>query len=582
MTRAVKQLWQLIVVNPLTTGRLEPRRWAPAQQLLGVFVLALAAVNLILVICADQLRSTGAVVYDPNLNLSLPNSTIGWILVGLWLALTLLQTAALHGSWLLRLAALLIIALGMRQGYPATEGTPWVVLYVASVAILVILHILRAGCRYRNWEPLVVAVAMAGYLGAPLQGMAAAAPMGFDIRITFLANFLVLILVVATPPLAAAGAGLAQVAAQAGLAAAQVGGKVRFTSVVTAMVVAVTLGQTINSCWRLSELPNSLLAATLSWTALSLLLSGIAIGSYMWVANRRVDAPESVLEPFASASFAIITATAGLSLLPTLLETAADLVGTPGKPLASMAAMLRTSTAAIAMRTLAAMTAMALGYRLARRSGQWQLGAIAATIAIPGLLQLTASALGVRAGMPDQAISLWLTFTLILAQVWLLSTRRLTPVAAQALLGAALVLLCYDLRAVLAEPLTLLFGFSSLAALIFGLVWRLLTDGEFTRTESPGLPRSTRVLLYLANVAFATTVVAIGALSKDVRGWFNLSHFEDLGNRVYAPSLLIVVVFVALHQAVTAGPGPRPGRSPEPGLGSAPHIATARPPDESA
>ncbi|MDO5681558.1 MAG: hypothetical protein Q4G46_01845 [Propionibacteriaceae bacterium] len=72
-----------------------------------------------------------------------------------------------------------------------------------------------------------------------------------------------------------------------------------------------------------------------------------------------------------------------------------------------------------------------------------------------------------------------------------------------------LLLLAIRWRHVLAEPIATALGFSAAVVLFFGLIWRVLTDGEFTRVDGPKFPIESRAFLFGAHAILGATAVAL-------------------------------------------------------------------------
>src|SRR5699024_9042339 len=144
-------------------------------------------------------------------------------------------------------------------------------------------------------------------------------------------------------------------------------------------------------------------------------------------------------------------------------------------------------------------------WRLAGR-GKW-LGAVlvAGFMGPQVVFLLTTLSPEAPLGFSGEALGLWLQLAL-LATVAVVAARGANQRRLAALLAAAAILTLHDFRHVLENPLAAVIGFSALAAILFGVTWRVLTDGEFTHGDSRNFPQGTRVLLYLANILFVTTV----------------------------------------------------------------------------
>jgi hypothetical protein len=133
---------------------------------------------------------------------------------------------------------------------------------------------------------------------------------------------------------------------------------------------------------------------------------------------------------------------------------------------------------------------------------------------------------------------------------WLALRRRLTEqgqLAVAAVLGLGIA---FEYRDWINEPLARLLSLSSIsAALLVGLVWRILTDNGFARGDSPRFPQSSRVLLVLANglvgVCSAAQVALMGGRSP-----VDLSKLEGVGDQYLGFPLVLAVSFAGLSLAV--------------------------------
>lgn len=70
-----------------------------------------------------------------------------------------------------------------------------------------------------------------------------------------------------------------------------------------------------------------------------------------------------------------------------------------------------------------------------------------------------------------------------------------------------------EYRHVLDEPLTAAFSLVGVsAALLVGLLWRMLTDNGYSRTDSRRFPQPSRVLVALASTTYAVTAIGLVSL----------------------------------------------------------------------
>ena len=141
--------------------------------------------------------------------------------------------------------------------------------------------------------------------------------------------------------------------------------------------------------------------------------------------------------------------------------------------------------------------------------------------------------------------------------------RALTPARAAAIGVALLIAALFDQRTFVEDPLEWAFGFAGLAFVLFGFVWALLTGGGRANGNSRRYPRSSRVLLFLANALFGVTVLAFAALARDPDATVNLSAPLLLGDELLGTGLLAAALLAALATALE--PSARAARVDSPG-----------------
>ena len=111
----------------------------------------------------------------------------------------------------------------------------------------------------------------------------------------------------------------------------------------------------------------------------------------------------------------------------------------------------------------------------------------------------------------------------------------------------------------LAEPGSLAAGVSGLVVLVFGLVWRVLTDAGITRGDSRWFPLPSRVLLFAANALLGALVLAHLALTRQEDPMVDVEGMAMVGiNAVGSPLVLGAIVLglvSTLGLAVPEGAG---------------------------
>jgi hypothetical protein len=150
-------------------------------------------------------------------------------------------------------------------------------------------------------------------------------------------------------------------------------------------------------------------------------------------------------------------------------------------------------------------------YWLARRGHP----AAALYLGIFGLLDLKSelaypggptSALTAPGAFPFFTDFWWMLACTLLGLYWL-AHRQLTQARLVGLLFVFLVLELLRQTSFISSPFSPFFGFAGVGFLAFGLVWDALTSGSWANVSTPGLPRTSRIFLYLGYVLLSVTVV---------------------------------------------------------------------------
>lgn len=104
-------------------------------------------------------------------------------------------------------------------------------------------------------------------------------------------------------------------------------------------------------------------------------------------------------------------------------------------------------------------------------------------------------------------VEFWLVVGAVLLALAALLRRQLTDERIAALLFAGMLIWLMRQTDFISSPFSPLFGFAGLGFLVFGLAWDALTAGSWANTETRGLPRTSRILLYVGYVLLSVTAV---------------------------------------------------------------------------
>lgn len=188
-----------------------------------------------------------------------------------------------------------------------------------------------------------------------------------------------------------------------------------------------------------------------------------------------------------------------------------------------------------------------------RRRGRRLLAVYLALVALLHLWsELTAPGrlLGALSFDQDAASLWWVAGVGAAAAVWLVG-GRMTAARAQALLLILAIVVLIGQTALLDDPFAPFVGFSGIAIIALGLVWDVLTFGPWVNQESPGLPRASRLFIYIGYGLVGVTLIN-WSLTAHVLS--ELEYYTGAGalqgfSRFGTP-LLYVVFGVALAAAV--------------------------------
>lgn len=601
-----RAFWDLVIAQPVRNGRLGVRSWSPALRWVGAFALIGYVAATLLVLFAGPIRSTATfVAVGPD------TYGVAWTLpllsILLTLSLVLVITASLHLHWFLTFCVLLITAQTFAQvGFFVQEALyHW--LAVAAFAGLIVLRLVRRRKRFHPVELAVVTACVLLGLQVPMVSARTALEFGLDNRGLLQASLLQLLGALAIPAIAVAGAALTQIAVTAGESA---GSLVRdnaprwlLVGMIAALVVWrgwVTVGDVVevSGSWFSSCLVGSFVVL-----ALSVGTAVVFVVRARRVRRLRAPGPGDLTEIYAPLMYVIAAGTAWWVLLmgPFVQVRDFSLVSTsnPAYPVVEwLASSVDHPLGPTVIRFAVAIGALWWGWRRAGR-GDWLAGVLMACFFGPRLAVLLDRAgpdAVDRAGVfdfTDIGLDFWLYISTVIVLGYLVITRR----ANRQRLGWVAIALAigtlYQYRAILEDPFSAVLGFSVVAVLLFGLIWRLLTDGEFLRADTPALPRDARILLFCANALFAVTSLAFVSLARSGRAHFDLSAWEALGDSVLAQPLYVAGVLVALACALApstfhtdvhdttrvVGPAPRTPRSEAASIDpdtSPPHSASTR------
>lgn len=100
----------------------------------------------------------------------------------------------------------------------------------------------------------------------------------------------------------------------------------------------------------------------------------------------------------------------------------------------------------------------------------------------------------------------WMVLLVGVTAVWLIR-RQLTERRAANLLMLTIIMLLLQQTDFIEDPFSPFFSFAGVSFLAFGILWELLTIGSWANSSSPGLPRLSRIYLYLGYVLISVATI---------------------------------------------------------------------------
>lgn len=567
---------QQVLVEPVREGRLRDTGWAPGLKVIVVAGLALYAVVMGLAVFGGPLRSVTELIYRSPSD-TFPAIALPGIVVAVVFACSCLFTAALHAVWWVRPLALLVVLAVVLKPLELSESHWTNFVFLAAAAALVLVMALRWSKPFVWWEfILVLAIIGHAVVANVVFRNQLYAGYATDLQLNSLSLIMLVLWSLALPAALVAGSAMAELTISTvawtvtGVARAVSGRRAALVCLV--LVLLGSLGRFARSVWELatdeSHHPSSfLIGAAMTVVLAGLCLLVVRIGPSGSVRPESPDGTgqEGTGQECTGPGGEPPTTDSALgnwsrATLPLALLLAAGMVGTTlanqvlqVMGLGGLGRWVQDVGGADQVRFLGGVTGLvgiARGVWLARRGRHepalvWSVfGGLMALMTLNSVVGVEASVPGILSAAA--AIVLAVTGVLLVRGRWRLETAL--PLALVAVLGVV-----YEFREYIFEPVTAVFALTGVGAgLLVGLLWRLLTDNGYSRGDSVRFPRTSRVLLAIANATFGVTAVAMVSLSGGF--WeLDLERAEGTGDTILGGTLLIVTLFVALRSSLTQG-----------------------------
>jgi hypothetical protein len=166
--------------------------------------------------------------------------------------------------------------------------------------------------------------------------------------------------------------------------------------------------------------------------------------------------------------------------------------------------------------------------------------------------------LGVSTGNTAMVDFWWMTVLTVIALFWL-ARRQLTPERGACLLLLILITALLRQTSFIESPFSPFLAFAGIAFIAFGIVWDVATKGFWTNRSTPGLPRISRLFLYLGYILLTVTMInwALTSHNLDDLGQFT-GNVTDAGFGRFGKPFLYAIIAATLALPVNSdNPNPQ-------------------------
>jgi hypothetical protein len=187
-------------------------------------------------------------------------------------------------------------------------------------------------------------------------------------------------------------------------------------------------------------------------------------------------------------------------------------------------------------------------WRRGKRAGAFYLAVFGALSIWRELLKPGAplGILGVSTGNMAQVDFWWMVTLTAVALIWL-ARKRLTPERGARLLLLILITALLRQTSFIESPFSPFLAFAGIGFIAFGIVWDVATKGFWTNRDTPGLPRISRLFLYLGYMLLTVTMInwALTSHNLETLGQFT-GNVTDAGFGRFGKPFLYAIIATTL------------------------------------
>lgn len=574
---AIKEFVGLVLVEPIREGRLQPRGWPAGFAAIGLVTLVLYIAGAALILGAGWYRNLDTLIIMSGDALprtaTIPLSALLCWILGLAMAGFLHMHPAIRilGWAIVSVSILPFAAIGV-----ANPAAP--VLVFAAIGALAVLIAVRWCGRPRWWEFVICVAIVTIAIEGSLTGITFADQLQPDLRSAVLYLSVAITTVFAAPMYVLAGAAIAQIAVTAAESAAALLRDDTPSKIWVAAIALVIVARGIQmwfefaTGWEFME--PRLLGTVVYLTAVALLAGPL------WILGRHspraLGRPGDLVEVWSPWLYPLALVLVGLLMITQFASSinltlgSFDVRSDPLQAIGSLADFIPGRFSGF--RMIGCILLLPAAFWAAYK-GRLLLATLIASFCVGIGLDWVMNISDLFIGYSNTLLSATVTVLALLVLGWLALRRSLTRVRVGGVLTALLLSFIYPYRDVLDEPLSAVVGFSGIAVILFGLIWRILTDGAFTRRDSKAFPRAGRVLVFFATALIAVTGMAWDAIAGG-RSALNGEGEAALGDLYLGLPLFITAAIAALITAVRPPARTDAAEFPPP-PGPAPHVPGA-------
>jgi hypothetical protein len=162
--------------------------------------------------------------------------------------------------------------------------------------------------------------------------------------------------------------------------------------------------------------------------------------------------------------------------------------------------------------------------------------------------------LGVSTGNTELVDFWWMATLTAIALLWL-ARRQLTPERGARLLLLILITALLRQTSFIESPFSPFLAFAGIGFIAFGIVWDVATKGFWTNRSTPGLPRISRLFLYLGYMLLTVTMINWALTSHNLESLAQFTgNVTDAGFGRFGKPFLYAIIAVTLALPVRSKP----------------------------